>query len=102
MFDNVIESVNHYMSSHGFGCILADAMGLGKTLQVISFIDIFMRYTVAKKVLCIVPVNTLQNWLAEFDRWLPSSGTNMGENEVKCTSVRGQGYVKHWLVARVF
>ncbi len=30
-----------------------------------------MRYTGAKTVLCIVPINTLQNWVAEFDMWLP-------------------------------
>ena len=46
-------------------------MGLGKTLQVVSFIDIFLRYTTATKVLCIVPINTIQNWLAEFNMWLP-------------------------------
>ena len=47
-------------------------MGLGKTLQVSSFIDIYLRHTSAKKVLCIVPINTIQNWLAEFNMWLPS------------------------------
>lgn len=46
-------------------------MGLGKTLQVASFTDIFLRYTTAKKVLCIVPINTIQNWQAEFNMWLP-------------------------------
>ena len=46
-------------------------MGLGKTVQVISFIDVFLRYTGAHNVLVIVPVNTLQNWVTEFNMWLP-------------------------------
>ncbi|XP_061899142.1 helicase ARIP4-like isoform X2 [Entelurus aequoreus] len=71
LYDNLIESLERYKSSSGFGCILAHSMGLGKTLQVISFIDILLRNTEAHTVLAIVPVNTLQNWLAEFNLWLP-------------------------------
>ena len=72
MYDNLIESMERYRDSpKGFGCILAHAMGLGKTMQVVAFTDIFLRHTQAKKVLCIVPINTIQNWLAEFNRWLP-------------------------------
>ncbi|XP_031424233.1 helicase ARIP4 isoform X3 [Clupea harengus] len=72
LYDNLVESVERYKSSSGFGCILAHSMGLGKTLQVISFVDILLRYTGAHTVLTIVPVNTLQNWLAEFNLWLPT------------------------------
>ena len=72
LYDNLVESLNQFRNSPGFGCILAHSMGLGKTLQLISFTDIFMRYTGAKTVLCIVPINTLQNWVAEFDQWLPA------------------------------
>nr|XP_057921440.1 helicase ARIP4 [Doryrhamphus excisus] len=71
LYDNLIESLERYKSSSGFGCILAHSMGLGKTLQIISFIDILLRNTEAHTVLAIVPVNTLQNWLAEFNLWLP-------------------------------
>ena len=60
LYDNLIESLSRFHTSTGFGCILAHSMGLGKTLQVISFIDIFFRYTPAQHVLCVVPVNTLQ------------------------------------------
>lgn len=71
LYDNLVETLYRHKQSPGFGCILAHAMGLGKTLQVTSFIDIFLRHTSATKVLCIVPINTIQNWLAEFNMWLP-------------------------------
>uniref|UniRef100_A0A8C4HBH6 RAD54 like 2 n=1 Tax=Dicentrarchus labrax TaxID=13489 RepID=A0A8C4HBH6_DICLA len=71
LYDNLIESLERYKTSSGFGCILAHSMGLGKTLQVISFIDILLSNTEAHTVLAIVPVNTLQNWLTEFNLWLP-------------------------------
>ncbi|KPI97951.1 Helicase ARIP4 [Papilio xuthus] len=71
LFDNIIESVERFSTSAGFGCILAHSMGLGKTLQIVSFCDIFLRHTTSKTVLCIMPINTLQNWVAEFNMWLP-------------------------------
>ncbi|XP_053325165.1 helicase ARIP4 [Spea bombifrons] len=72
LYDNLVESLERFPGSSGFGCILAHSMGLGKTLQVISFLDVLFQHTPAKTVLAIVPVNTLQNWLAEFNMWLPS------------------------------
>ncbi|KAK3909812.1 Helicase ARIP4 [Frankliniella fusca] len=71
LYDNVIESIERFSTSTGFGCILAHSMGLGKTLQVITFCDIFLRHTPAKTVMCIMPINTLQNWLSEFNMWMP-------------------------------
>lgn len=71
LFDNIIESVERFSSSTGFGCILAHSMGLGKTLQLVCFCDIFLRHTNSKTILCIMPINTLQNWLAEFNMWIP-------------------------------
>ncbi|KAH8291318.1 hypothetical protein KR054_010563 [Drosophila jambulina] len=71
LYDNIIESTRRYNKSSGFGCILAHSMGLGKTLQVVSFCDIFLRHTSARTVLCVMPINTLQNWLSEFNMWIP-------------------------------
>uniref|UniRef100_A0A4W4E2X8 RAD54 like 2 n=1 Tax=Electrophorus electricus TaxID=8005 RepID=A0A4W4E2X8_ELEEL len=72
LYDNLVESLERYKSSSGFGCILAHSMGLGKTLQVISFIDILLRYTGATTVLAIVPVMA-ETLVASFNLWLPSS-----------------------------
>ncbi|KAI5749176.1 hypothetical protein M8J76_005191 [Diaphorina citri] len=71
LFDNIIESTERYKTSPGFGCILAHSMGLGKTLQIVSFSDIFLRHTEGRTVVCIMPINTLQNWVNEFNMWLP-------------------------------
>ena len=52
--------------------ILADEMGLGKTIQTIALI---VHLTESKKnpgpSLIIVPLSTLSNWSAEFQRWAP-------------------------------
>lgn len=57
------------------------AMGLGKTFQVISFVEVFLRCTVGKRVLCIVPINTIQNWVSEFNCWLPENGQQKFDND---------------------
>ncbi|KAK6176105.1 hypothetical protein SNE40_014453 [Patella caerulea] len=71
LYDNVVESLERHQTTPGFGCILAHSMGLGKTIQMISFIEIYLRYTKARSALCIVPINTLQNWMVEFNMWAP-------------------------------
>ena len=73
LYDNIIEDLSSFNKHKGgFGCILAHSMGLGKTFQTISFIEIFLRSTSSTHVLVIVPVNTLHNWTKEFELWLPS------------------------------
>lgn len=73
LYDNIVESLSRYNDSQGFGCILAHSMGLGKTLQVIAFVDVFLHYTHSQHVLCVVPINTVQNWVTEFNMWLPKA-----------------------------
>ncbi|CAF1606035.1 unnamed protein product, partial [Adineta ricciae] len=52
--------------------ILADEMGLGKTIQTIALIVHLIDYkTNSGPYLIIVPLSTLSNWAAEFQRWAP-------------------------------
>lgn len=95
LYDNIIESLDRYDSSTGFGCILAHSMGLGKTLQLVCFCDIILRHTSAKTVLCIMPINTLQNWLAEFNWWLPEDEHKSPLREFG--PVRGRNFKIHVL-----
>ncbi|KAF0296317.1 Helicase ARIP4 [Amphibalanus amphitrite] len=75
LYDNLIESQERCKTTPGFGCILAHSMGLGKTMQTVTFTDIFLRHTGHRTVLIIVPINTIQNWLNEFNFWLPDANT---------------------------
>ncbi|KAI6211886.1 SNF2-related and DNA RNA helicase domain containing protein [Aphelenchoides besseyi] len=70
-YDNVIESLHDFIPNIGLGCILAHSMGLGKTIQVIAFTEIFLRVTPCKRVLIICPINVIQNWYSEYEKWLP-------------------------------
>eukprot|EP00741_Cyanophora_paradoxa_P011435 tig00020556_g11046.t1 len=69
------------------GGILAHCMGLGKTLTTIAFLH--TRFMAEKEAgrplpcfLLVVPVNTLQNWAAELERWIPASARVMLVHEV--------------------
>ncbi|GLE04101.1 hypothetical protein PINS_up013012 [Pythium insidiosum] len=60
---------------HGFGCILADFMGLGKTLQVITVVQAFLTLKRQgrqrfKHVLILAPTICVRNWEAEMVKWL--------------------------------
>ncbi|CAJ0580005.1 unnamed protein product, partial [Mesorhabditis spiculigera] len=78
MFDNVVDSIKEFKDSDGFGCILAHSMGLGKTIQVITFTEVFFRATQSHKILVIVPINTIQNWFAEYQKWMPETDAEGG------------------------
>ncbi|EGN99526.1 hypothetical protein SERLA73DRAFT_72346 [Serpula lacrymans var. lacrymans S7.3] len=61
----------------GQGCILADEMGLGKTLQTIMLVWTLLKQNpyagvgpVIGKALIVCPVSLVNNWRAEFHKWL--------------------------------
>ncbi|GMF65379.1 unnamed protein product [Phytophthora lilii] len=65
---------------NGFGCVLADFMGLGKTLQVITTVQAFLSKQTLdedgrlrqrhKHVLILAPTICVRNWEAEVVKWL--------------------------------
>lgn len=58
----------------GRGCILADHMGLGKTLQVIAVLSAYFAEdngASPSTAMVVAPAFVLSNWLNEFARWAP-------------------------------
>lgn len=72
---------------HGFGCVLADFMGLGKTLQVITTVQAFLAKKRMNKdgllvprhkhVLILAPTICVRNWEAEVVKWLGKKEARM-------------------------
>ena len=65
-----------FLTSHGFGALLADDMGLGKTIQVIAWI-LKVRGCEGEKLspsplLIVAPLTLLSNWRHEFAKFAPS------------------------------
>lgn len=74
MWDATIESLEMLKDKPGSGCILAHCMGLGKTLQVITFVHTLLvnkkTCRQIQRVMVCCPVNTVYNWVNEFTSWL--------------------------------
>ncbi|KAI5742804.1 hypothetical protein M8J77_011475 [Diaphorina citri] len=74
MFNACFESAQQIKKNKaGSGCILAHCMGLGKTLQVVTLVHTLMTHqelTKVNRVMVVTPLNTVSNWVDEFDNWL--------------------------------
>ncbi|XP_064114621.1 LOW QUALITY PROTEIN: transcriptional regulator ATRX-like [Macrobrachium nipponense] len=74
MWDSTIESLEMLEKKPGSGCILAHCMGLGKTLQVITYVHTLLTNKntsrSVQRVMVCCPVNTVYNWVSEFNNWL--------------------------------
>lgn len=58
-----------------YGCILADSMGLGKTLQAVTLLYTLLRKdapyeSFAKKGIIVAPATLVGNWKQELSKWL--------------------------------
>ncbi|KAL8531919.1 hypothetical protein ACS0TY_008503 [Phlomoides rotata] len=57
---------------NGLNGILADQMGLGKTIQTIAFLSHLKGNGLHGPYMVIAPLSTLSNWLSEIERFAPS------------------------------
>ncbi|XP_061658924.1 transcriptional regulator ATRX-like isoform X1 [Syngnathoides biaculeatus] len=85
IWDNCCESVKKTNSSPGSGCILAHCMGLGKTLQVVTFLHTVLWSQILhfKTALVVCPLNTVLNWVSEFNKWQK----DLGQDKLKVTEL---------------
>ncbi|CAL1611176.1 unnamed protein product [Knipowitschia caucasica] len=81
-----------------FGAILADEMGLGKTLQSVALAWTLLKQgpyggrAVVKRVLVVTPGSLVQNWGAEFNKWL-------GRERIQVFTVDQDHRVEHFLAS---
>lgn len=85
IWDSCCESVKKATTTPGSGCILAHCMGLGKTLQVVTFLHtvLLSKNLNFKTALVVCPLNTVLNWVSEFKKWQRT----LGEDRIKVSQM---------------
>lgn len=80
-----------YLSTNGFGGVLADDMGLGKTLQALTWIAwLHTVQNVTGPVLVVCPKSVQDNWRAEARRFYPKLPVTVwGRGSAGATGLEG-------------
>lgn len=60
------------MMEFNFGCLLADDMGVGKTVQTIAIFDDLIKTNPKVKILIVCPVTLMYNWEKEIGEHIPN------------------------------
>lgn len=73
----LFDCISGKRNQNEFGCILADSMGLGKTLTTLILIYTLIRKdapypSFIKKVLIVTPATLVENWKKEIEKWFGS------------------------------
>ncbi|KAG5365750.1 DNA repair and recombination protein [Yarrowia sp. B02] len=78
--DFLYRCVMGFNPTSGYGALLADEMGMGKTLMSIALIWTLLKQSplkgeppLAKRVLIVCPVTLVNNWKTEIKKWLGPS-----------------------------
>eukprot|EP00955_Chlamydomonas_euryale_P111468 366068-Chlamydomonas_euryale.AAC.6 len=80
--------------NNGLNGILADQMGLGKTVQTIGFLSYLRCQGIKGPFLVVGPLSTLPNWINEFQRFCPDlpalmyHGTRQEREELRRTRLK--------------
>ena len=102
LWNNVFESIEAVESkkSQRNGCILAHCMGLGKTLQVISFIHTVLisdRLPNVRTCLVLCPINAALNWSNELEHWLKNIEPAIDHYQLATVKPHLRvSYLTHW------
>ncbi|XP_077000970.1 SWI/SNF-related matrix-associated actin-dependent regulator of chromatin subfamily A member 1 isoform X3 [Tamandua tetradactyla] len=99
--DYQIRGLNWLISlyENGVNGILADEMGLGKTLQTIALLGYLKHYrNIPGPHMVLVPKSTLNNWMNEFKRWVPSLRVIcfVGDKDARAAFIRDEMMPGEW------
>ncbi|KAK1147641.1 DNA-dependent ATPase protein rad54 [Aspergillus melleus] len=87
------------------GCIMADGMGLGKTLQCISLMWTLLKQspeagkTLIQKCIIACPSSLVGNWANELGKWLGKDATTPFAIDGKASKAELTTQIKQWAIA---